>query len=96
MELALLLLLLVLAELVVSVWMLARHKLYLQRVAKLENNVKKMAEVLADLASEDEQPTTTVDLGGKSVSELVAKATPDDIAQAQEILAKLGVKPMGK
>ena len=57
MELALLLVLLVIVELAVTVWLLARHKSYLQRVKKVEKNLVKLAEVLRDYEQVPETET---------------------------------------
>lgn len=84
MELALILILLVVAELVVSVWMLARHKDYLRRVKVLENRVDGLAkDTLVSGERLADRP--------EDVASLVQRATPEDIAQAQQILAALGL-----
>lgn len=91
MELALLLVVLVIVELALTVYMVAKHKQYLGRVAKLERNVKKMAEVLRDLASEqDVVECVSADV---TLSELVGQATSEDIAQAQAVLKALNLQP---
>lgn len=98
MELAFLLIVLVIAELVLTVFLLARHKMYnkniealSKRCLRLERNVKKLAEVINDMSNgvniEDGIQGVTAD----SLSDLVASATPEDIEQANEILKKLGV-----
>ena len=95
MGLALLLVIVVIAELVCTVWMLARqrsiNKLDVsvkKRVARLEKNVTKMAEVLRDMSGEYEDET----LSDAGISDLVANATPEDIAKANEILKQLGIE----
>lgn len=95
MGLALLLVIVVIAELVCTVWMLARQRSIKKldasikkRVARLEKNVTKMAEVLRDM-SEDYEDETLPDAG---LSDLVASATPEDIAKANEILKQLGIE----
>lgn len=98
MELAFLLIVLVIAELVLTVFLLSRHKYYnknvdalSKRCLRLERNVKKLAEVINDMSNgvniEDGLQGASTD----SLSDLVASATPEDIEQANEILKKLGV-----
>ena len=91
MELALILVLLVIAELVVSVWMLAKHKQYMKRVTRLERNVRKLAEVMQDMASDKDAVVQSGADNQQDLASLVAKATPDDIEQAQKVLAALGL-----
>ena len=91
MELALVLVLLVIAEIVVSVWMLARHKSYLKRVSRLEKNVRKMAEVLHDLAKDTPNDVDSNPLAGQDLASLVAQATPEDVQKAHDILAAMGL-----
>lgn len=83
MELALLLVILVIAELVVSVWILARHKAWNKRVSRLERNARKMAEVLADMASDKDDGISNDSSVEQDLASLVASATPEDIEQAQ-------------
>lgn len=90
MELALLLVLLVIVELALTVYMVAKHKQYLGRITKLERNVKKMAEVLRDLASE--QDAVECAPADVTLSDLVGQATPEDIAQAQAVLKALNLQ----
>lgn len=98
MELAFLLIVLVIAELVLTVFLLARHKMYnknieglSKRCLRLERNVKKLAEVINDMSNgvniEDGLQGATAD----SLSDLVTAATPEDIEKANEILKQLGV-----
>lgn len=91
MELALILVLIVIAELIVTVWMLARHKTYLKKVSRLERNVRKMAEVLADMASDKDAGISDDTASEQDLVSLVASATPEDIEQAQKVLAALGL-----
>lgn len=93
MELALLLVLLVIVELAVTVWLLARHKSYLKRVSKLEKNLVKLAEVLKDYEQVPETQTVynpAAPAAGSSLADLVSKATPEDLEQAHKILASMG------
>lgn len=92
MELALLLVLVVIVELAITVFMLARHKDYLRRVSRLEKNVRKMAEVLNDIVGSEDGSLggSGLDSGGDLAS-LVKQATPEDIEQAQAVLAALGI-----
>ena len=52
MELAIILILVCLADLVASVWLLARHKSYLSRIARLERNVTALSGAVSDVARE--------------------------------------------
>lgn len=88
MELALVLVVAVLVEMAATFYMLARNRDYRKRVTKLEKNVRRMAEVLRDMA--EDEPVH--DMADAPIAELVAKASEDDIAQAQEVLKALGVK----
>ena len=93
MELALLLVLLVIVELAVTVWLLSRHKSYLKRVSKLEKNLVKLAEVLRDYEQVPETETvyaSAAPAAGSSLSDLVSKATPEDLEKAHKILASMG------
>lgn len=91
MELALILVILVIAELVVSVWMLAKHKTWDKRVSRLERNARKMAEVLADMASDKDADISGGTANEQDLASIVASATPEDIEQAQKVLAALGI-----
>lgn len=91
MELALFLVILVIAELIVSVWMLAKHKSWNKRVSRLERNARKMAEVLADMASDKDDGISNGSSTESDLASLVASATPEDIEQAQKVLAALGI-----
>lgn len=97
MGLALFLVVLVVLELALTVWFLARQREYRGsivairgRVSKLERNVVKMAEVLRDL-SEDAPDMPVSDDGAVNLADLVSKATPEDFEQAQEVLRSLGL-----
>lgn len=84
MELAIILILLVIAELVVSVWLLARHKDYLRRLRVMENRVN---DVVTDKGASGERLAD----GSQTVEDLVSRATPEDIEQARQVLAALGL-----
>ena len=93
MELALLLVLLVIVEWAVTVWLLARHKSYLQRVKKVEKNLVKLAEVLRDYEQVSETETVyapAAPAAGASLADLVSKASPEDLEQAHKILSAMG------
>lgn len=99
MELALTLVLLVIAELVISVWLLSRHKQYLDRIGFLEGRVRDLdndIEMLTSLQSHkstDAVETNKVTAGNDaSIASLVSQATPEDIQQAAAVLKALGVK----
>lgn len=94
MELALLLIVLVIAELALSVWFLARQKYYLTQmnalvgeVAGLEHDVTLMGERLG-FCSDDSQPEKSET---DSVSSLLSQATEDDLKQAADIIKALGL-----
>lgn len=88
MELAFLLIIVCLVNLVLSVYLVGRVRDYLRRLRVLE-------EVVNDISIDDkaatpvEVPATVVP---HDMAEILAKATPEDIAQAQAILDKLGIK----
>lgn len=99
MELALLLVVLVIAELALTVWFLARQsttrkseRSLTKRVTRLEKNVTKMAEVLRDMSRDADELEITNDA---TISDLVAAATPEDVAKANEILKALGLDNEG-
>lgn len=85
MELALLLVVLVVFELVFTIWFLARQRsIFLDRerldsrVDLLEKHVARLAESLGDV-----EEVSPVDISGVS---------PDDVAAAEKMLAALGYK----
>lgn len=95
MELALLLVFLVILELAFTVWFLARQssikksdRLLAKRVSRLEKNVTKMAEVIRDMSFDADELETD---NNATLSDLVASATPEDVAKANEILKALGL-----
>lgn len=100
MELALLLVVLVIAELALTVWFLARQKGYNERlqaltgvVQTLEHDVTLLGEGgLLDSgtvhgAAADAKETAET----KSLQDLVSQATPEDLEKAQAILKSLGL-----
>ena len=98
MELALLLIFLVIVELVFTVWFLARQrdvrkneKVIVERVKRLEKNVTKLAEVLQDMSYDVSGPQEDYQ-SNASLADLVAQATPEDIAKAQSILKSFGME----
>lgn len=95
MELALLLVLLVILELAFTVWFLARQssikkseRLLAKRVTRLEKNITKMAEVIQDMSYDADELESD---DNATLSDLVAAATPEDVAKANEILKALGL-----
>lgn len=94
MELALFLVLIVLAELVLTVFMVARHREYLNRVKRLERNVGKLAEVMRDYGMEDKRDAALFQgaaAPASGLSDLISQATPEDLEQARAILEKFGI-----
>ena len=91
MELALLLVFVVIAELVVTVWMLASVKSYKRKVSRLERNVSKLANVVKDMSKDAVLPVSSPTDSADSIAQMVASATPEDLEQAQTILAALGI-----
>lgn len=89
MALALVLLLLVIVELVISVWLLARHRDYLGRIRDMEAKVEVLNEP-KDMAVETASEPVAVPT--QDLSALVAQATPEDIEQARRVLESLGIK----
>jgi hypothetical protein len=81
MEVAFLLLIFVFAECALTVWLLARHRDYLRRVQRLEN------EIIKNTKEEKDKKV----ISNPGISDLVNSATPEDIAQAQQVLAALGL-----
>lgn len=91
MELALLLVLLVVVELVLTVFMVARHRDYLRRVKRLENNVSKLAAAVRDWdGNMDVASGAAPDT--QDFASLLEGVTPEDIKQAQTILGAFGAK----
>lgn len=91
MELALLLIVLVIAELALTVWFLARQKYYLTQVnalvgevAGLEHDVTLMGERLGF-------GSHNVFEGDKSASDNVTQPTEDDLKKAADIIKALGL-----
>lgn len=88
MELALLLLLLVIVELVLTVWLLAKHRQYLMRIRTMEEKIKDVNRLEGETPAQSvETPAQAVDM-----SALLAQATPEDMVAAAAILEKLGIK----
>lgn len=97
MELAVILVLLVIVELVVSVWMLARHKLYLREIGTMRDELDQAQLFYSSLAAgkDDTSAGYAPDaerVSGTSVADLVSQASAEDLAQAQQLLTALGVK----
>ena len=95
MELALLLVFAVMVELGLTFYLLGKQRnikrndaQILKRVQRLEKNVTKLAEVLSDMSYDvpDTQENIT---NTPTIAELVAQATPEDVAKANEILRQL-------
>lgn len=97
MELALLLVFAVMVELGLTFYLLGKQRhvkrndaQILKRVQRLEKNVTKLAEVLSDMSYD--VPDTQKDFTeSPSIADLVAQATPEDVAKANEILRQLGL-----
>lgn len=92
MELALLLVFVVIVELVVTVWLLANIKSYKRKVVRLERNVAKLANVVADVSKDAVLPVSPAEDSADSIAEMVDNATPEDLEQAQTLLAALGIR----
>lgn len=93
MQLAFLLLVLVIAELVVSVWLLARHKLYLSQIEDLKAMVDKNESVSpAEDAPELPDNSTLAVQALASAVEVANNATPEEVEQAKAILSALGIE----
>lgn len=100
MELALLLVVLVIVELALTVWFLARQKGYNERlqaltgvVQTLEHDVSLLGEgglldagTVHGAAADDKAATET-----QTLQDLVSQATPEDLAKAEAILKSLGL-----
>lgn len=93
MELAVILVLLVIAELVISVWMLARHRLYLKEIAIMRDELTQAQMFYSQLSDSGSGYGVAPDVTpAGSVADMVSQATPDDLAKAQQLLTSLGVK----
>lgn len=88
MQLAFLLLVLVIAELVVSVWLLARHKLYLSQIEDLKAMVDKNESV----SPVEDAPELPDLFSLASAAEVAKNATPEEVEQAKAILSALGIE----
>lgn len=83
MEAALLLLFFVIVEFGLTIWLLAKHFDYLRRIKRLETNIYQMK--LNSAASEADN-----DMDKEPLDSLVARATPEDMEQARQVLQALG------
>lgn len=86
MELALLLVFCVILNLCLTFFLLGRVRDYLRRVRKLEKNVTRLAEVVRD--GHESANANVLDSTG-SISDLLANASNEDMAQAQQVLDML-------
>lgn len=87
MELALLLILLVIVELVLSVWFLSRQRSYFKRIHTLEMQVSKLAEVVSSFGLESgTDDVLQVD------ATLLDGIGADDMAKADALLSALGYR----
>lgn len=84
MEAALLLLFFVIIEFGLTIWLLAKHYDYLKRVKRLETQIYQMK---FNSASND----VVNDIDKQSLDSLVARATPEDMEQARQVLQALGL-----
>ena len=92
MELALLLVFLVFVELAFTVWYLARQRDYSKRVKRLERNVTKLAQVVAeDKADVLDASPSLGDVDLTALGSIVNTATPEEIAQAQAFINALNL-----
>lgn len=100
MELALLLIVLVIAELVLTVWFLARQKGYIADlkaltgvVQTLEHDVTLLGEggLLDSGTAHGAASDGTQAVASNSLQDLVSQATPEDLEKAQAILKSLGL-----
>lgn len=99
MELALLLILLVIVELVLTVILMARHRQYInqqrsfeKRVARLEKNLTRLAEFVKDHENVDDLSRfSQKDSVDDTLDVLASQISPDDIEKAQELLRNMGV-----
>lgn len=91
MELAILLILLVLVELVITVWLLAKHREYLRRVHVMESRIDGWCENVDSCNCGHSCAREPLAAPSADVSELVKHATPEDIEQARQVLAALGL-----
>lgn len=86
-ELALILIVFVVIDLVMTFFLLGRLREFLRRLKVLEIEYESVP-----ATEPDSQAARAVETPEIDVSQLVANATPEDIAQAAAILEKLGIK----
>lgn len=84
MEAALLLLFFVIVEMALTVWLLARHAQYMRRIGRLESMVDAEKRRHIEVPSQEDDSKA-------DVSDLIANATPEDMEQARQVLAALGL-----
>ena len=89
MELAIILVLLVVVELALTFYLLARIRDYRRRVTRLEKNTAKMAEVINGMALDAKAPTVPAEHA--AVQDILQSATPEDIEQAKKIIDTFGL-----
>lgn len=80
MELALTLVIITILDLIITVWLLARHREFLRRLNALE----------VKYGSRPDAGTPVVDFDNKSLRDAISNATPEDISAAKDLLSSLG------
>lgn len=85
MELLILFILLLLVNLVLTVWVIANQRVFRDRIRKMERNVTRLADVVSDVADADVSQDDT------DITSLVSKATPEEIEQVNQLLSALGL-----
>lgn len=92
MELALILIVLVIAELILTAFMLGRYREFVSRLRVVEVAVKEVMEDAREDGAAAVAPAGPDAAAAVDAASLIAQATPEDIAKANEILAKLGIQ----
>lgn len=85
MELALTLIIVVMAEIALSFYLLARIRDYKKRVQRLEKNVVRLASELKSGVDAGEEDNALA-------NDVLVAASPEDIEQAKQILEALGLQ----
>lgn len=98
MELALLLIVMVIAELCLTVWFLARQRDYKRQVKALTDTVAGLDHDLGEVSKRIGLATETVRTSAAETAKaeetlkgLVGQASPDELMQAQQLLRSLGL-----
>lgn len=85
MELALMLILAVFINCVITIWLLAQHKHYLVRLADMEKTIDYIRDLQAGKPANPAEHLL-------DVADIVSTATPEELAQAQKLIDALGLK----